>query len=52
MYNICDRIQKPVIKNSSYPRSIIMKNVIKKNKCDGIVGYNIVPTEEEMKKGY
>ena len=29
-----------------------MKNVIKKNKCDGIVEYNIIPTEEEMKKGY
>ena len=29
-----------------------MKNVIKENKCNGIVGYNIVPTEEELKKGY
>ena len=29
-----------------------MKNVIKRNKCDGIVEYNIIPTEEEMKKGY
>lgn len=29
-----------------------MKNVIKKNKCNGIVQYGIIPTEEEMKKGY
>lgn len=29
-----------------------MKNVIKKNKCDGIITHFIAPTEEEMKKGY
>lgn len=27
-------------------------NITKENKCDGIVGYNIVPTEEELNKGY
>lgn len=29
-----------------------MKNVIKENKCDGIVRYFINPTNEEIEKGY